>query len=67
MLSILIFVINYAIYGASQVALVVKKPGANAGDVRDGGLILGSGIAPEGGHGSPLQYSCPQTEDPGRL
>ena len=36
MLSILIFVISYAIYGDSQVALVVKKPGANAGDVRDG-------------------------------
>ena len=26
---------------ASQVALVVKNPSANAGDIRDGGLIPG--------------------------
>ena len=43
---------------ASQVALVVKKPPANAGDIRDGGLIPGLGRSPEGGHGNPLQYSC---------
>ena len=30
----------------------------NAGDVRDVGLIPGSGRSPGGGHGSPLQYSC---------
>ena len=35
MLLILIFVISYAIYGACQLAPVVKKPGANAGDERD--------------------------------
>ena len=35
-----------------------KEPAANAGDVRDVGLIPGSGRAPGGGHGSPLQYSC---------
>ena len=48
--------------GASQVALVVKIPPANAGDIRDVDSILGSKI-----HGSkipwrrawqPFQYSC---------
>jgi len=37
---------------------VVKNPPANAGDVRDAGLILGSGRSPGGGCGNPLQYSC---------
>ena len=44
--------------GASWVVLVVKNLPANAGDVRDGGLIPGSGRSPGGGHGRPLQYSC---------
>ena len=44
--------------GASQVALVVKNPPANAGDLRDAGSVPGSGIASGGEHGSPLQYSC---------
>ena len=44
--------------GASQVALVVKSPPANAGDLRDTGSVPGSGISPGGGHGSPVQYSC---------
>ena len=43
---------------ASQVALVVKNLSANAGDVRDSGLIPGLGRSPRGGHGNPLQYSC---------
>ena len=43
---------------ASQTALVVKNPTASAGDVRDIGLIPGSGRAPGGGHENPLQYSC---------
>ena len=43
---------------ASQVATVVKNPPANAGDVRDAGLIPGLGRSPGGGHGNPLQYSC---------
>ena len=42
----------------AQVALVVKHPPANAGDIRDVGLIPGSGRSPGGGHGNPLQYSC---------
>ena len=36
------------------------NPLANAGDVRDVGLILGSGRSPAGGHGNPLQYCCLQ-------
>ena len=37
---------------------MVKNPSASAGDLRDVGLIPGSGRSPGGGHGSPLQYSC---------
>ena len=44
--------------GFSQVALVLKNLPANAGDARDVSLIAGSGSAPGGGHGNPLQYSC---------
>ena len=44
--------------GASQMALVVKNPLASAGDIRDVGLIPGSGRPPGGGHGNPLQHSC---------
>ena len=39
-------------YGASQVALVVKNPPANAGDIGNAGLIPGLGRSPGGG------YSC---------
>ena len=42
--------------GVSQVVLVVKNLPATAGDVKDKGLILGSGRSPGGGHGYPLQY-----------
>ena len=38
-------------------ALVVKNPPANAGDVRDVGSIPGLGRYPGGGH-DPLYYSC---------
>ena len=48
------------IRSASQVALVVKNLRVNAGDVRDMGLIPGSGRSPGGRHGNPLQYSCPE-------
>ena len=44
--------------GASQAALVVKTLLANAGDIKDEGLIPGLGRFPGGGHGNPLQYSC---------
>ena len=39
-------------------ALVVKNLPSNAGDVRDTGLIPGSGRSPGAGYGNPLQYSC---------
>ena len=39
-------------------ALVVKNLPANAGDIRDVGLIPVSGRSPGGGLGNPLQYSC---------
>ena len=35
-----------------------KELPANAGDVREAGLIPESGRSLEGGHGKPLQYSC---------
>ena len=41
-------------------ALAVKDPPANAGDVREAGLLPGLGSSPGGGHGNPLQYSCLQ-------
>ena len=43
---------------AFQVALVVNNLSANAGDIRDMGLILELGRSPGGEHGYPLQYSC---------
>ena len=46
------------IVGASQVALVVKNPSANAGDIRDAGSTPGLGRSSRGGHGNPLLYSC---------
>jgi len=49
---------------------VVKNPPANAGDIRDAGLIPVLGRSPRGRHGSPLQYSClenPIEEEPGGL
>ena len=39
---------------ASQVALLVKNPPANAGDVRDGDSIPASGRSPGGGPGNPF-------------
>ena len=50
---------------------VVKNPPANAGDLRDVGLIPWLGRSPGGGHGNPLQFSCLEkprwTEEPGGL
>ena len=39
-------------------ALVVKNPPANAGDIRDAGSIPGLGRYPGEGHDNPLQSSC---------
>ena len=49
---------------------MVKNPPANAGDIRDVGLIPDSGRSPGGGNSYPLQYSClkyPWTEELGGL
>ena len=43
---------------ASQVAPVVKKPPANAVNIRDVGSIPGLGRSPGEEPGNPLQYSC---------
>ena len=45
-------------------ALVVKNPPPNAGDVRDVGLIPGEGMAT---HSSILTWRIPWTEEPGGL
>ena len=37
---------------------MVKNPPANAGDMRDAGVILGLGKTPGEGSGNPLQYPC---------
>ena len=37
---------------------MVKNLPANAGDLRDSGLIHGLGRSPGGEHGNPLRYSC---------
>ena len=37
---------------------MVKNPPANAGDIRNMGLIPGSGRSPGGGYGHLFQYSC---------
>ena len=39
-------------------AVVIKNPPTNGGDLRDANAIPGSGRSPGGGHGNPLQYSC---------
>ena len=49
---------NNFMEGVSQVALVMKDPPANAGDLRDTGVIPGPGRSSGGWHGNPLQYSC---------
>ena len=50
-------------FGASQVALVVKKLPVSAGDVKEAGLISGWGRSSGGGHGNPLQCSCVEHPD----
>ena len=49
---------EWASFWASQVAPVTKNPLVNAGEIRDVGLIPGSGRSPGEGIGSPFQYSC---------
>ena len=56
--SLLSITCNLSESWASQVALAVKNPPANAGDTGVVGLIPGSGRVPGGGIGNPLQHSC---------
>ena len=48
----------YTSLRASLSGLVVKNPPANTGDIRDVGLIPGSGRSHGEGNGNPLQCSC---------
>ena len=58
---------SYWLFGF-QGGSVVKSPSANVGDVRDLGLIPGSGRSPGEGNSNPLQYSeVPRTEEPSGL
>ena len=55
---------------ASQVALVVKNPPVNSGDIRDAGLIPGWRRSLEKGmatHSCIVAWRIPWTEEPGRL
>ena len=58
--NILVSMMSYPSIWASQVALTVKNPLANAGDISNTSSVSGSGKYPAGGHGNPLQYSCLQ-------
>ena len=50
--------LNHSYLALPGAVLVVTSPPANAGDIRDSGLIPGSGRSPRGRHDNPLQYSC---------
>ena len=58
--SVSVLLVNYVPSGASHKALVVKNLPANAAHSGDANLIPESGRSPGGGHGTPLQYSCPE-------
>ena len=45
-------------FRASQVVLLEKNLPVKAGDIRDTGLIPGSGGSPGEGHDNPFQHSC---------
>ena len=49
---------NLVFYNLKTLVPVVRSPPANAGDIRDTGLIPGSGRSPGGTQGNPPQYSC---------
>ena len=64
------FLLKLDILGAYRVALVVKNPPANAGNIRDVGSIPGSGRSLEKGmatYSSILAWRIPWIEEPGRL
>ena len=49
---------NIEIGKSSQVALVVKNPSANTGDIKDTGLIPELRRSPAGGPGNSVRYPC---------
>ena len=49
---------NYTRQRASPRGAMIKKPPANAGDIRYLGSIHGLGRSPRGTNNKPLQYSC---------
>ena len=66
--KVLLLSSKYPSGGASQVAPVVKKPPANAGDIKDAGSIPGSGRPLEEGkatHSSIASWRIPRMEEPG--
>ena len=56
--NMLRLLVSYDTRWASQVVVVVKNLPANAGDIRNVGLITGLGESPGGRTGNPLWYSC---------
>ena len=50
-----------------QMALMLRNPSANAGDIKDTSSIPGLGRSPGGEHGNPLAWRIPWTEESGRL
>ena len=44
-----------------------EESACNAGTLGDVGLIPGLGRSPGGGHGNPLAWRIPWTEEPGEL
>ena len=55
---------------ASEAALVVKNPAANAGNIRDAGSVLGQEDSVEKETATPssvLAWRIPWTEEPGGL
>ena len=50
--------IHLSFIWASKVVLLVKNLPDNAGDIKDVGLIPGSGRSPGEENDNPLQYSC---------
>ena len=52
------FIKDYTVLLGFRGGASVKNPPANAGDIRDVGLIPGLGRSPGGGDDNPLQHSC---------
>ena len=53
--------VQYYLHRASQGALVIKNPPANAGDAGDAGSIPGLRRFSGEGNGNLLHYSCPES------